>query len=85
MAQNSSIYLIPLAAAFFLFLAKVYGHERAITRGSASFALAGLSVLLLVSYLVLTVFQSMPPYTGLAYGITGIVLLGVGVLMIRSY
>ncbi len=85
MSQNSSIYLIPVVVAFLLFVAKVYGQERAVTRGSLSFALAGLSVLLIVSYLVLFVLRLMPPYAGPAYGVTGIVLLGVAVLLLRNY
>jgi hypothetical protein len=85
MAQNLSIYLLPLIAAALVFLAKVYGHERAITRGSLSFALACISILLLVSYLVLSVFQTLPPYAGLGYGVVGIVLLILAVWMFRSY
>jgi hypothetical protein len=85
MAQNSSIYLIPLVVAFLLLLGKVYGQERAITRGSLSFALAGLSVLLLISYLTLFVLRLMPPYAGVAYGAVGVVLLGAAVLLLRNY
>jgi hypothetical protein len=85
MSDNSSVYLIPLAVAFLLFLIKVYGQERAITRGSASFAMAMVSVLLLVSWLALMVLQMLPPYAGLAYGGVGVVLLVLSVVMLRNY
>jgi hypothetical protein len=86
MTANSSIFLIPLVAAFVLFLGKVYGQERAVTRGSLSFALAVLSVLLLFSYLALNVvLAALPPFTGVAYGVVGVILVGVAVLLIRVY
>jgi hypothetical protein len=85
MSINSSAYLIPLVAAFLLFLFKVYGLENARTRGSFSFVLAGVTVLLLFTYLGMIVLDVMPPYASLAYGVTGVILLGVAVLMIRVF
>ena len=85
MAINSPAYLIPLVAAFLLFLFKVYGQEHARTRGSPSFLLAGVTVLLLFSYLGMVVLDVMPPYASIAYGVTGVILLGVAVLMIRVF
>jgi hypothetical protein len=85
MAHNSLIYLIPLIAAFLLFIVKVYGFERARTQGSPSFALALLTVALIISYLTLTVLRIVPPWAGTGIGAAGVVLLGLAVLMLRVY
>jgi uncharacterized protein (DUF697 family) len=85
MAHNSLIYLIPLIAAFLLFLAKVYGFERARTQGSPSFALALVSVALIIAYLTLTVLRIVPPWAGPGFGGAGVILLGLAVLLLRVY
>jgi hypothetical protein len=85
MSANSTAYLIPLAVAFFLFLGKVYGPERAMAGSSPSFYLAALSVLLAVGYLAGSVLALLPPYSGLAVGLIGLGMLGIAVLLIRRF
>lgn len=83
MAQNSFIYLIPLVAAFVLFLAKCYLHEHARTQGSLSFLLAMVSVLLLMSYMGMLVLGVLPAYAAVAYGGVGAVMVGLAAILFR--
>ena len=83
MARNSSIYLIPVAMAFLVFVAQFYAHENAVSKTSPSFLLALLMVALLLSYLALTVVGVLFPYVSLAYGVAGALFLVLAVVMFR--
>ncbi len=83
MTNGPSYLLIPLVAAFLVFIARFYGREGAALKSSLSFLLACACVVLLLSYLALSVLGLLPPYAAYGYGAIGVILLIVGILRFR--
>jgi hypothetical protein len=83
MDQNSSAYLIPMFGAFLLFIVKCYAFDNARVRGSPAFYLALFTVLLLLSYMTMNVMDLLVPYASLAFGIAGLVLLILAIVLFR--
>jgi hypothetical protein len=82
MAYNSSLYLIPLVIAWFVLVLAFYFRDNAVSRLSLSFILAVLSMLMLLSYLVMSVVGALPPYMGIAFGGTGTLFFLIGLLLL---
>jgi hypothetical protein len=80
MANGPSYLLIPLVAAFLVFLIRFYVRESATSKSSPSFILACVCVVLLLSAIVLTVLFLLPPYVAYGYAAAGLILLIVGLL-----
>ena len=84
MANGPSYLLIPLVAAFLVFLVRFYVRESAASKASPSFILACVCVVLLLSSVVLAVLFLLPPYVVYGYAAAGIILLIVGILGFRT-
>ena len=76
----NSIILLPFIAAFVAFVLRFYFREGAASLSNSSFLLAVGTVLIIVLYLTLGVVDSLPPYSTLGFGLTGLILLGVSIL-----
>jgi len=84
MANGPSYLLIPLVAAFLVFLVRFYVRESAASKASPSFILACVCVVLLLSSVVLAVLFLLPSYVAYGYAAAGIILLIVGILGFRT-
>jgi hypothetical protein len=84
MALNNSIWLVTLVMAFLVYVIKFYARERAGTILSASFGLALLCVLLLLSYVVTSALGMLVPYMATSFGIAGLVLFILGIVTFRG-
>lgn len=77
--MSHSILLLPFIFAFAIFVFRFYVRENAASMANPSFLLALATVVVAALYLVLGVIGSLPPYSALAFGLTGLVLLGVSI------
>jgi quinol-cytochrome oxidoreductase complex cytochrome b subunit len=77
--MSHSILLLPFIFAFGIFTFRFYVRENAASMANPSFLLALGTVVAAALYLVLGVLGSLPPYSALAFGLTGLVLLGVSI------
>jgi hypothetical protein len=74
MVENTPLALLPLIAGLLVMAARFYIREGAISVFSASFMLATLAALLLVTYMFLNVIGLLPNYAWVGFG-------GIGLLM----
>ncbi len=77
--MSHSILLLPFLFAFCIFVFRFYARENAGSMANPSFLLALATVLVATLYLVLGVVSSLPPYSGIGFGLIGLVLLGVSI------
>ena len=77
--MSHSILLLPFLFAFVIFAFRFYARENAASMANPSFLLALATVMAAVLYLVLGVLGSLPPYSAIGFGLTGLVLLGVSI------
>jgi hypothetical protein len=84
MASNNSVWLVTLVMAFLVYVIKFYARERAGSVVSASFGLALLCLVLLLSYLLMSVLGMLVPYMAMSFGIVGLVLFLLGIVTFRG-
>jgi len=84
MASNNSVWLVTLVMAFLVYVIKFYARERAGSIFSASFGLASLCLLLLLTYLVMSVLGMLVPDMAMSFGIEGLVLFVLGIVTFRG-
>jgi F0F1-type ATP synthase assembly protein I len=77
--MSHSILLLPFLFAFIVFAFRFYARENAASMANPSFLLALGTVVVAALYLVLGVLAILPPYSGIGFGLTGLVLLGVSI------
>lgn len=85
MSNALTIVLVPFVAAAVFNIILFYTRENASSLLAPHFLLACLSALMLASYQVLRVFDVLPGFAPLAYGIAGMCLLIGTILMWRFW
>jgi hypothetical protein len=74
MIENTPLALLPLIAGILVLTARFYVREGAISIFSLSFILATLAVAMLITYMVLTVLDILPPYAWVGFGGVGLAM-----------
>jgi hypothetical protein len=79
MSESYSFIFIPFMLAFLLSVKRFYFRDSAASIFRMSFLLAVGSILLGCVYLVLGAMKVLPPYSAVAFGIAGLLCLGLAV------
>jgi hypothetical protein len=83
MTNTSTIILLPFLAAFLAFAGRFYAREGAANKGSPSFLLAILTMMIAAAYLFLGITHRLPEYGTIGFGIAGLALLVLA--MVRMF
>ena len=79
MTESTTLAVIPLIVGMLVMALRFYAREGAISIFSPSFLFAALAVLLLFSYMTLTVVAMLPPYAWVGFGGVGAAMAIFGI------
>ena len=79
MIESTPLALLPLMAGIIVLTARFYAREGAISIFSLSFMFATLAVIMLVTYMILSVLNVLPPYAWVGFGGVGALMTLIGI------